>query len=132
MNLKQLTEEVETVSQMYAERNGFDRDATWLLLKLQEEVGELTQAFLRKTGQGRAKGLTAEELQTSFRSELADVLGHVLLLARHDGIDLQAEVELKWLSRNPKWVQCNASVAHAHSAGSSGVSGVDLSEPPSK
>ena len=35
MDLKQLTEEVEAVSRMYAERNGFNRDATWLLLKLQ-------------------------------------------------------------------------------------------------
>jgi NTP pyrophosphatase (non-canonical NTP hydrolase) len=109
MDLKQLTEEVETVSRVYAERNGFTRDATWLLLKLHEEVGELTQAFMRKTGQGRAKGRTDEEMQLSFRSELADVLGHVLLLARHTGVDLQAEVETKWLSRNPDWLQRNAS-----------------------
>jgi NTP pyrophosphatase (non-canonical NTP hydrolase) len=109
MDLEQLTDEVETVSRRYAERNGFDRSSTWLLLKLQEEVGELTQAFMRTTGQGRAKGRTAEELQTSFRSELADVLGHVLLLARHHGIDLQAEVESKWLSRNPDWLRRNGS-----------------------
>jgi NTP pyrophosphatase (non-canonical NTP hydrolase) len=108
MDVKQLTDEVETVSRAYAERNGFTRDETWLLLKLQEEVGELTQAFLGKTGQGRAKGRTAAELQTSFRSELADVLGHVLLLARHTGVDLQAEVESKWLSRNPDWVRRHA------------------------
>ena len=44
MDLKQLTEEVETVSHRYAERNGFHRDATWFLLKLQEEVGELNIA----------------------------------------------------------------------------------------
>ncbi len=109
MDLKQLTEEVETVSAMYAERNGFRRDPTWLMLKLQEEVGELTQAFLRKTGQGRAKGLTPAQVQASFRSELADVLGHVLLLARHESVDLQAEVEQKWLSRNPDWLQRKAS-----------------------
>jgi NTP pyrophosphatase (non-canonical NTP hydrolase) len=109
MDLRQLTEEVEVVSRTYAEHNGFERDSTWLLLKLQEEVGELTQAFIRKTGQGRPKGRTPEELETSFRAELADVLGHVLLLARHDGIDLQAEVEAKWLRWNPDWVQRNAS-----------------------
>ena len=109
MDLKQLSDEVETVSRAYAERNGFHRDPTWLLLKLQEEVGELTQAFLRRTGQGRAKGLTVEEMQASFRAELADVLGHVLLLARHEGVDLQAEVEAKWLSRNPDWLRRNTS-----------------------
>ena len=107
MDLKQLTDEVETVSRMYAVRNGFDRDATWFLLKLQEEVGELTQAFLRKTGQGRAQGLSPEELHQSFGAELADVLGHVLLLARHEAIDLQAEVEAKWLARNPDWLRRN-------------------------
>jgi NTP pyrophosphatase (non-canonical NTP hydrolase) len=105
VDLKQLTEEVEAVSQKYAERNGFDRDATWLLLKLQEEVGELTQAFLRKTGQGRPKGLTPAELETSFRAELADVLGHVLLIGRHHGVDLQSELESKWLNRNPDWLR---------------------------
>jgi NTP pyrophosphatase (non-canonical NTP hydrolase) len=109
MDLRQLSEEVETVSRMYAERHGFTRDPTWLLLKLQEEVGELTQAFLRKTGQGRSKGLTSDEVQSAFRAELADVLGHVLLLARHENIDLQAEVEAKWLVRNPEWLQRKAS-----------------------
>ena len=108
MNLKQLTEEVEAVSQAYAGRNGFDRNDTWLLLKLQEEVGELTQAFLSKTGQGRTKGLAPAELDATFRAELADVLGHVLLLARHHAIDLQAELEAKWLSRNPDWLSRRA------------------------
>jgi NTP pyrophosphatase (non-canonical NTP hydrolase) len=99
MDLKQLTEEVETVSQMYAERNGFDRDATWLLLKLQEEVGELTQAFLMRAGQARDKGLTPEELDANFRAEFADVLCQLLLLARHHEVDMAAEVERKWLHR---------------------------------
>jgi NTP pyrophosphatase (non-canonical NTP hydrolase) len=101
MDLKQLADECETVSHGYAERNGFERDGNWLMLKLQEEVGELTQAFMRKTGQGRAKGATAEELEMRFRSELADVLGHVLLLARHADVDLQAEMESKWFRHNP-------------------------------
>jgi len=105
VDLQELTEHCETVSAAYAERNGFNRSATWLLLKLQEEVGELTQAFLSKTGQGRAKGRTPDELEAVFRAELADVLGHVLLLARQEGVDLQAEVEAKWLSRNPEWVR---------------------------
>ena len=43
MNLARLTNEVEAVSQIYASRYGIERDATWFILKLQEEVGELTQ-----------------------------------------------------------------------------------------
>ena len=97
--LRPLSDSVEQVSQLYAARFGIDRDATWFLLKLQEEVGELTQAYLAATGQARAKGRTPEELRTAFADEAADVLAHVLLLARHHDIDLEDVVQRKWLSR---------------------------------
>lgn len=100
MDLAQLTDEVEAVSRIYADRHGIDRDDTWFLLKLQEEVGELTQAFLMRAGQARDKGRSAQEIDEGFRAELADVLSHVLLMARHHGIDLEAEVTRKWLVWN--------------------------------
>jgi NTP pyrophosphatase (non-canonical NTP hydrolase) len=83
MDIKALTDEVEHISRAYASRFEINRDDTWFLLKLQEEVGELTQAHLMRTGQAR--------------SEVADVLAHTLLLARHHGIDLEPEIERKWL-----------------------------------
>ncbi|MGN9778164.1 pyrophosphatase [Micromonospora sp. H33] len=101
MDLTQLTDEVEAVSSLYARRHGIERDATWFLLKLQEEVGELTQAFLMRAGQARGKGHSKQQLDESFRSELADVLSQVLLMARHHGVNLQAEVERKWLVWKP-------------------------------
>ncbi|MEV4059564.1 pyrophosphatase [Nonomuraea dietziae] len=101
MDLRTLTEELEAVSRLYADRHGIDRDDTWFLLKLHEEIGELTQAFLMRAGQARTKGLSAEELDARFRSELADVLSQVLLMARHHGVDLEDEVERKWLVWNP-------------------------------
>ena len=97
MDLHALTDQVEQISHVYAQRFGIDRDDTWFLLKLQEEVGELTQAQLMRDGQARTKGLTPDELDAAFRSEVADVLCQTLLLARHHGIDLEAEVERKWL-----------------------------------
>ncbi len=103
MDLQQLTDEVEAVSDIYARKHGIDRNDTWFLLKLQEEVGELTQVFLMRVGQARDKGHSAEQLESDFRSELADVLCQVLLMARHHGIDLKAEVERKWLPWNPRW-----------------------------
>ena len=102
MNLKELADEVEAVSDIYARKHAIDRTDTWFLLKLQEEVGELTQAFLMKTGQARDKGRSAVELDDDFRAEVADVLCQVLLLARHQGIDLEAAVAEKWLVRNPQ------------------------------
>jgi len=101
MNLEELTAEVEAVSRIYATRHGIDRDPAWFVLKLQEEVGELTQAYLMRSGQARDKGHSADELEAGFRAELADVLCQVLLLARHHDVDLEAEVEQKWLRWNP-------------------------------
>jgi NTP pyrophosphatase (non-canonical NTP hydrolase) len=98
MSLEHLSEEVEQVSQIYAEKFGIERDATWFLLKLQEEVGELTQSYLMLTGNARAKGKSPEEIQAEFRKEVADVFCHTLLLARFYGIDLEKEVEEKWLA----------------------------------
>ena len=100
MDVHQLSQEVERVSRRYAETFSIERDATWFALKLQEEVGELTQAYLMLIGQARAKGLTREELRAGFHKEVADVFCHILLLANFHGVDLEKEVEEKWLSWN--------------------------------
>ncbi|MEU1386102.1 MULTISPECIES: pyrophosphatase [unclassified Nonomuraea] len=101
MDLHRLGRDVERVSDSCAGLLGIVRDDAWYLLKLQEEVGELTQAYLMRAGQARTRGMTPEEIDAGFRAELADVLCHVLLMARHHGMDLAAEVERKWLARLP-------------------------------
>ena len=97
MDIGTLTAQVEDVSQAYASRFGIVRDENWQILKLQEEVGELTQAYLMRQGQARSKGLDAAEIDAVFRQEVADVLSHVLLLAHHHGIDVVDEIRRKWL-----------------------------------
>lgn len=92
---------MEAVSAYYARQHGIDRTDSWFLLKLQEELGELTQAFLMRSGQARDKGHPPEQLDAGFRAELADVFCQVLLLARHHGVDLVAETERKWLVWHP-------------------------------
>ncbi|MEW9554025.1 MazG nucleotide pyrophosphohydrolase domain-containing protein [Nonomuraea sp. NPDC050783] len=99
MDLRQLSDAIESVSSRYAASLGIERDDIWYVLKLQEEVGELTQAFLTRTGRSRTRGRTPAEIEAGFREELADVLCHVLLLARHHGVDLEAEIDRKWLNR---------------------------------
>jgi NTP pyrophosphatase (non-canonical NTP hydrolase) len=74
MDLRLLEDGLETVSRLYAERFGIERDDNWFVLKLHEEVGELTQAFLMRTGQARDKGMSPAELDREFRAELSDVL----------------------------------------------------------
>ena len=53
MGIAKLTSDVEEVSAFYAAKNDIDRTDDWLILKLNEEVGELTQAYLAKQGQSR-------------------------------------------------------------------------------
>lgn len=97
MDIAALQTEVEDVSAYYGERHGIERTDDWLLLKLSEEVGELTQAYLARGGQARDKGRSADEREQDFRSELADVLAQVLLIAERFDVDLAAEVGDKWL-----------------------------------
>jgi NTP pyrophosphatase (non-canonical NTP hydrolase) len=102
MDVKHISEEVEQVSQSYAEKFTIERDATWFILKLQEEVGELVQAYLMLSGKARTKGKSCEEIQVDFNKEVADVFCQTLLLARFYGIDIEKEVEEKWLLWNKK------------------------------
>ncbi len=97
MDIRDLSDQVEQVSRGYASRFRITRDSNWHLLKLHEELGELTQAHLMLTGQARTKGRDADEIERLFRSEVADVLSHVLLLARHHDIDVVDEIRRKWL-----------------------------------
>jgi NTP pyrophosphatase (non-canonical NTP hydrolase) len=96
MDIGELTARVEQISQLYASRFGITRDDDWQILKLHEEVGELTQAHLMRQGQARTKGLSSAEIDDAFRAEVADVLSQVLLLAHHHGIDIVEEVRRKW------------------------------------
>ena len=100
MDIKKLTDEVEKISLLYTNKYEIKRDSDWFILKLQEELGELIQCYLMMIGQARKKEKSEEELMQDFRKEVADVLAHVLLLAKHHKIDLEKEVEDKWLIWN--------------------------------
>lgn len=97
--LKDLAARFEKASLHYAAAHQLQRDEAWFMLKLHEEVGELTQAFNRATGRGLPKGRTPEELRQDLADETADVLGHILLLAHQHDLDLNAAVERKWRFR---------------------------------
>lgn len=102
MNIKQLTNEVEKVSQNYIAKFDIERDKSWFVLKLQEELGELIQSYLMMNGKGRKKGKSEKELREDFNREMADVFCHVLLLAKSQKVDLEKEVNKKWLVWNKK------------------------------
>src|SRR5947208_2590537 len=96
-HLQKLTEILEQVSKGYAEQFGICRNADWLLLKLHEEMGELTQTFLMYHGMARTKGKSRQELEHNLRMEIADVIAHTLLLASAHGVDVDQALGEKWL-----------------------------------
>lgn len=96
MTLHELSEKVERVSKDYEQTHSIERTPDWYLLKLHEELGELTQAYLKLNGQARAKGLSEEELRTQLTEEVADVFSHILLFARSNGVNLEEALEKKW------------------------------------
>lgn len=72
----------ERASRAYVEENGITRDADWFLPELQEEMGELTQAWNRAAGEGGSRGAPAKRMVRDLEDEAADVLGHILLSSR--------------------------------------------------
>ena len=63
------------------------------VLELQEEVGELTQAYLTVTGRTRRPADDAARKQLAL--EMADALGMLLIMARAEGIDMDQAMQDK-------------------------------------
>ena len=91
--LATLTADVLRISDLYAAEHGIDRSGDWALLKLQEELGELTAEHLRLSG--RARGAPDP---VALGDEAADVLGLLLIYCDGAGIDLEQAMRRKWLS----------------------------------
>lgn len=94
--LAALADEIEVISRVYERLFDVERTDDWLILKLQEEMGELVQAFLAHTHRSRDRGKSAEEIAADFRGEIVDVLGQLLLVARRFDVDVEAELQRKW------------------------------------
>jgi NTP pyrophosphatase (non-canonical NTP hydrolase) len=97
MDLQQLVTDVCRVHDVHVRTKGVRPDAAWYLLKVVEELGELTQAYLRKT-RGTASSSGLEGTDKACAVECADVLCHVLLFAEKSGIDIVEAIREKWLS----------------------------------
>ncbi|NQW89629.1 pyrophosphatase [Curtobacterium sp. VKM Ac-2861] len=101
MDITELTSNVEEVSAHYAVMHDIDRNDDWFVLKLNEEVGELTQAYLAVRGQARDKGKSAAQLRQDLEYELADVLVQTLLIAKRMGVDVEKAIDEKWMVWHP-------------------------------
>lgn len=92
LDLKGLQADVLRISDRYAAEHNIDRDHDWALLKLQEELGELTAEHLRLSS--RARGSPDPD---KLGDEAADVLGMLLIYCDSAGIDIEQAMQRKWL-----------------------------------
>ncbi|MCI5095126.1 MAG: hypothetical protein MRY77_02300 [Rhodobacteraceae bacterium] len=95
-SLKHLSERAARVGEKYAEAFGIDRDPTFYLGKMVEEMGEVSSAYLKLTGRARGADADPEELRQALQDELADLFGFLLLFSDWQGVDLAAAFDKKW------------------------------------
>lgn len=96
MTLKDIEVNLKRVSDVYAEKFSIKRDDDWFILKIQEELGELTAARLKLTQRARIGKLSTGELQKNLEDEVADVIAMTILFAEHKGIDVETAIKNKW------------------------------------
>jgi NTP pyrophosphatase (non-canonical NTP hydrolase) len=96
MNLKEISEKLGRVSDIYAQKFEIRRDDDWFVLKIQEELGELSSAHLKLTQRARIGSETKNDLEQNLKDEIADVIALTLLFAKHKGIDVEQALENKW------------------------------------
>ncbi len=104
--LEAFIDRLKAISDRYERVYDIDRGGDWHLLKVQEEMGELTQAYLAMTGRSRRD---ADSARHDVAMEMADVICMVMLMARAEGIDLNAAITEKWL----RWERTMAEEAAA-------------------
>lgn len=96
MNLKEITNKVSQICDIYIEKYNIQKDDDWFLLKIQEELGELSSVYLKLSQRGRLKNETQQDLEKNFQDEMADVLAFILLFAHHKNIDIEQALKQKW------------------------------------
>ncbi|MEM8627199.1 MAG: hypothetical protein AAGF32_04585 [Pseudomonadota bacterium] len=80
----------------YAAHAGFDLTPDWLVMKLGEEVGEVTAAHLIATHRSRKPAGSNDATAAAVADEIADVVGFALALAAAYDIDVEQTLQRKW------------------------------------
>ena len=100
MELSEAAKYCETGWNAYAKAHGIQRDDVFYLLKLQEELGELTRRFLELRKQESAAD--TGKLRQKFAGDCASIVGNALILARHFEVDLETHIRAKFAVRDWK------------------------------
>jgi NTP pyrophosphatase (non-canonical NTP hydrolase) len=96
-SLAELSDLSVAVAEIYSDRFGVPKDASWALAKMMEEMGEVSGAWLALEGQSR-KQAGPDDLA----DEVADLLGFLLVFAQRTGVDPAAALQRKWGKHLPE------------------------------
>jgi NTP pyrophosphatase (non-canonical NTP hydrolase) len=95
MDLQETALHCEKAWSQYAKKFQINRDDVFYLFKMQEELGELTRAFLELRGSEKNSKFSKDELKKKFASDVASLVGNALILALHFDVDLEANIRAK-------------------------------------
>lgn len=100
MEFKELQKKVLKRAKEYCEENNIKLDKNLALLKLYEELGELTQAVLIFQKKSRLKKqISKQKARQGVAEEMVDVLGTLIVNAYLWNIDLEKTIDKKWISK---------------------------------
>lgn len=104
MEFKDIQSKILKNAEKYSNANSIRFDDDFAMIKLCEELGELSQAFLIHKRKCRVEKFTSkEDSKKEIAKELADVIGMAVILANLLEIDLEEAIDKKWISK--EWVK---------------------------
>ena len=85
----------------YSKKYNVEIDKNFALIKLYEEVGEFSQAFLVHEKKSRPeKYITEDVSKNELAEELADIVGMAMVNAHLLDIDIEEAINKKWINKN--------------------------------
>ncbi|MGK9286999.1 hypothetical protein KXR91_29495 [Sinorhizobium meliloti] len=81
------------------------------MLKLTEELGELTAEHLLIGGRAKPNGDGSGGTREALENEAADLFGQFVLELRENDIDIEAAIERKWLRHLDQYVELDLTTA---------------------
>jgi NTP pyrophosphatase (non-canonical NTP hydrolase) len=98
MTIDELAGKLTQVVDGYMDKFAISINRDQSVLKIHEEAGEFTKAYLRFAGTGRNKEKKSQaELEADMQEELADLVGMCMVFAQKNNIDLEQAIKDKWL-----------------------------------
>ena len=100
MDFQELQNKIFKNAIEYGKKYNITIDEDFALIKLYEEMGELSQAVLIHRKKSRPEKYKPEEIsKEELAQELADVLGVTIVNAKLLGINLEDALKRKWIGR---------------------------------